>query len=299
MSEYHKPALLEECLLGLNIKPNGCYVDVTFGGGGHSKAILKQINNGKLYAFDQDEDALKNQVDDDRLVLIHGNFKYLKNYLKYYNVLSIDGLIADLGVSSYQFDMPQKGFSIRMDSPLDMRMNNNSEVNAQKVVNNYTVEKLSDIFYQYGELKSSKQIAKRIVNVRKAGTIETTGQLRACVESLFPANKQNKGLAQVFQAIRIEVNDELSVLKALLKQAVTLLNPNGRLAVISYHSLEDRLVKNFFKTGNFEGKPLKDFYGNLERPLKPVNNKVIIPTEEEIKENNRVRSAKLRIAEKV
>jgi len=293
---YHNPVLLNESVLGLDVKPNGVYVDVTFGGGGHSKEIIKYLDKeGKLIGFDQDKDALKNKINDDRFLLINENFKYIKRYLKLYGIKKVDGILADLGVSSHQFDVAERGFSTRFDAALDMRMNQQSNLSAYEVINNYDENKLSDIFYYYGELKNSRLLAREIVAARSEQSIKSSFELKAAIQKYLPAAKENKILAQLFQAIRIEVNQELEVLKYFLKQVPDLLNKNGRLCVISYHSLEDRLVKRFIRSGLFVGEPEKDFYGKVTVPLKKVG-KLIVPTKEEIKLNNRARSAKLRIA---
>lgn len=297
--EYHNPVLLHESIDGLNIKSDGIYVDVTFGGGGHSREILNRLGeNGRLFAFDQDEDAQKNAIDDGRFVLVPENFRYIKRFLRFYGVRKVDGVLADLGVSSHQFDEAERGFSTRFDAQLDMRMNQNDAVSAYKIVNSYSEEKLSDILFQYGELRNSRAIASRIVAARAEQKIKTSFELKEVLKQFLPKAKEHKILAQIFQAIRIEVNEELEVLKEFLLQIPELLNDEGRLSVISYHSLEDRLVKRFIQNGLFQGEPEKDFYGNFEVPLKKVG-KMIIPTKEEIKTNNRARSAKLRIAVKV
>ncbi len=297
--KYHNPVLLHESIDGLTIKPNGVYVDVTFGGGGHSKLILDKLGeNGKLFSFDTDIDAQKNKFEDDRFVLILENFKYIKRFLRLHGVLKVDGILADLGVSSYQFDTANRGFSTRFESHLDMRMNQKSSLSAYEVLNEYDEGSLADVFYQYGELHSAKGIARSIVQARRDNSIKTTSDLRNVIAKYLPRGKENKVMAQAFQAIRIEVNQELEVLKEFLKQVPELLNINGRLSVISYHSLEDRLVKRFIRNGLFQGEPERDLYGNYEVPLKKVG-KLIIPTTEEIKRNNRARSAKLRIAEKI
>ncbi|TMU50910.1 16S rRNA (cytosine(1402)-N(4))-methyltransferase RsmH [Flagellimonas algicola] len=298
-SQYHDPVLLQESVDGLNIKENGVYVDVTFGGGGHSKEILKRLGKeGRLYAFDQDEDALANAIDDDRFQLINQNFQFLKQYLKFYGIRKVDGILADFGVSSHQFDEAKRGFSIRYDADLDMRMNRNSELSAYEVVNSYSQEDLAAVLFQYGELRNAKALAKTIVDHRTEQPIKTTDQLKAVLQRFLPKMKENKILAQIYQAIRIEVNQEIEVLKALLQQAPDLLDTGGRLGLISYHSLEDRLVKRFIRAGKFEGEPEKDFYGNINVPLKKVGG-LIVPTTEEIARNNRARSAKLRIAERI
>jgi 16S rRNA (cytosine1402-N4)-methyltransferase len=299
MSKYHTPVLLNECLEGLSISPEGSYVDVTFGGGGHSKEILKNLSSGRLIGFDQDTDALENTLNDERFTLVNQNFKFLKNFLRLHRAIPVQGILADLGVSSHQFDTGERGFSTRFDGPLDMRMNNQSPLTAAKVLNSYTEEQLSSIFFLYGEVKNARRLAADIVSQRAEKTFETTTELKAVCQNLVSGKKINQYLAQVFQALRIEVNQELETLKSLLTQSLDVLDQGGRLVIISYHSLEDRLVKNFFKTGNFEGKQEKDFFGKLIRPLNPINNRVIIPTEEEIERNSRARSAKLRIAEKL
>lgn len=296
---YHTPALLNETIEGMNIKPDGIYVDVTFGGGGHSKEILNQLGpKGKLIAFDQDLDALKNIIDDKRFIFVRSNFKYLKNFLKYHHIEKIDGVLADLGVSSHHFDEEERGFSFRFDAELDMRMNTRSKTTAASILNTYTEEQLADVFYLYGELHNSRKIARTIVNARTQQPFDKIFAFIEVLKPFFGREKEKKDMARVFQALRIEVNKEMDVLKALLNQSLELLNNDGRIAVLTYHSLEDRLVKNFFKTGNFEGKLEKDFYGNIIAPLKPVNNKVIIAGQEEIDRNPRARSAKLRVAEK-
>lgn len=298
--EYHIPALLDETLEGLAIKPEGTYVDVTFGGGGHSKAILSRLGkNGRLIAFDQDEDVLANVPDDVRFTFVRSNFRYLKNFLRYHGVEQVDGILADLGVSSHHFDEAERGFSFRFDGELDMRMNKRAALTAAEVLNTYPAERLADIFYMYGELKNARWIAATVVQARES---EPFARIAPFVEVMKPfcgKDKEKKDLARVFQALRIEVNHELDVLKSLLEQSVAVLKPGGRLAVLTYHSLEDRLVKNFMRSGNMEGRLEKDFYGNVRAPLKVVNNKVIVATEEEVERNPRARSAKLRVAEKV
>ncbi|MCF6278897.1 MAG: 16S rRNA (cytosine(1402)-N(4))-methyltransferase RsmH [Flavobacteriaceae bacterium] len=297
--EYHNPVLLHQSIDGLNIKPNGIYVDVTFGGGGHSREILNRLNNeGKLFAFDQDKDAQDNVIDDARFTLVPENFRYAKRFLRFYGIKKVDGILADLGVSSHQFDEAERGFSTRFDAELDMRMNQNDEISAFKIVNGYSEEALSAIFFNYGELRNARALAKKIANARLEKKIKTSFDLKEILQQFLPKAKEHKILAQIFQAIRIEVNQELEVLKEFLVQTPELLNENGRLSVISYHSLEDRLVKRFIRNGQFEGEPEKDFYGNFEVPLKKVG-KLIIPSREETKKNNRARSAKLRIAVKV
>jgi|TARA_B110000881_G_C18571451_1_gene515834 16S rRNA (cytosine1402-N4)-methyltransferase len=296
--EYHNPVLLHECIKGLNIKPTGIYVDVTFGGGGHSKLILKNLNGGTLYAFDQDKNAHKNALPEDAFKLINANFRHLKNFLRMEGVRKIDGLLADLGVSSHQFDVAERGFSIRFDGELDMRMNTNSSLSAKQVVNEYGQEELANVLFKYGELRNSRAIAREIINARDIETIVTTNQLIEVVEKMVPEKKRNQFLARIFQAIRIEVNDEIKALEEMLLDAVDMLNEGGRLVVLSYHSLEDRMVKNLMKKGNIEGNLEKDFFGNPVKDLKEVNRKVIVATEEQIVENTRARSARLRIAEK-
>lgn len=296
---YHSPVLLKESIDGLSINPEGTYVDVTFGGGGHSRKILEHLGeNGRLYAFDQDSDALSNIIDDSRFTLIHENFKYLKSFLRLEGVKKIDGLLADLGVSSHQFDEGARGFSIRFDATLDLRMDQRQSKTAKDVINSESATRLKEILSLYGELPNAGRIANAIVSARSQKTIETTFDLIDIVNKHIPRNQENKYLAMIFQALRIEVNDELEALEAMLKQAVEILNPGGRLVVISYHSLEDRMVKNLMKSGNIEGKIEKDFYGNIITNLTPITRKPIIPTNEELQENNRSRSAKLRIAEK-
>jgi 16S rRNA (cytosine1402-N4)-methyltransferase len=294
---YHIPVLLQPSIDGLNIQGNGIYVDATFGGGGHSRKILEKLQSGKLLAFDQDPDAKKNAPDDNRLIFINENFRYLKNFLKLHQVLPVDGILADLGVSSWQIDQAERGFSTRFHGPLDMRMNKKNDLTAATVVNGYEPEQLTEIFKLYGELKNARKISAEILFHRKNAAIETTDDLKNVLQKLAPRGKENKFFAQVFQALRIEVNNELEVLKDLLKDSIDSLKPGGRLVVISYHSLEDRLVKNFMRSGNFKGEAEKDFYGNTLSPIKPVS-KLIIPDEQEQEENPRSRSAKLRIAEK-
>ena len=296
---YHIPALLNETIDGLNIKSDGVYVDVTFGGGGHSREILKRLGkNGKLFGFDQDEDALKNVIDDERFIFVRSNFRYLKNFLRYHNIEKVDGILADLGVSSHHFDEAERGFSFRFDGELDMRMNAQSPLTAAVLLNNYSEEKLADVFYLYGELHNSRKIAKTIVNARGKEPFKRILPFIEILKPFFGREKEKKDMARVFQALRIEVNKEMDVLKSLLEQSLEVLNPEGRLVVLTYHSLEDRLVKNFVRSGNFEGKIEKDFYGNVLSPLKGINNKVIIADDAEIERNPRARSAKLRIAEK-
>ncbi len=296
---YHNPVLLHRSIELLNINPNGVYADVTFGGGGHSRLILQHLGDkGRLIGFDQDPDALNNVPDDGRFTLVPHNFRFLRNFLRLHNAIPVDGILADLGVSSHQFDVPDRGFSTRFDAGLDMRMNPSAGDTAETIVNNYSAEELQAIFTQYGELRSSYCISHAIVNARAESPIRTTGQLIEIIKTCLPERKINKLSAMVFQALRIEVNRELEVLKEMLEQAADVLKPGGRLVVISYHSLEDRLVKNFFRAGNFEGKIEKDFYGNVLSPLKPLSGKAVIPNQDEIEENSRARSAKLRVAVK-
>lgn len=293
---YHNPVLLNECIQGLNIKENGVYVDVTFGGGGHSKEILNQLGpDGKLFGFDQDKDAQQNSINDNRFVLIPENFRYISRFLRFHQVKKVDGILADLGVSSFQFDSPERGFSTRFDAELDMRMNQSDQLSAKDILNTYPEEQLANLFYAYGELRSSRGIASAIVNARKNQLIHSSFELTGVLQKFLPAKRKNKILAQIFQALRIEVNQEMEVLKEFLNQIPDLLNPEGRLCVISYHSLEDRLVKRFIRTGLFEGEPERDMYGNFSVPLKKVGG-LITPSADEIRENNRARSAKLRIA---
>ncbi len=299
-TSYHIPALLEETINGLNIKEDGTYVDVTFGGGGHSRAILEKLGDkGRLLGMDQDLDAWANKLDDNRFTFVHSNFSFLKNFVRYYGVDGVDGILADLGVSFHHFDASERGFSFRHDSALDMRMNTKSSLDARTVLANYDEEQLANVLYLYGELKQSRRMASAIVKARQAGEISTTGQLVEIVSPYIKRSQEKKELAQVFQALRIEVNHEIDVLKRLLEQSLEVLNPGGRLVVITYHSLEDRLVKNFMRSGNLEGKVEKDFYGRVSTPWKLINNKVITASEAEVERNPRSRSAKLRIAEKV
>ena len=296
---YHVPVLLQESVDGLDIKPDGIYVDVTFGGGGHSREILSRLGkNGHLYSFDQDEDAEKNILNDNRFTFVRSNFRYLRNWMRYYGVDQIDGLLADLGVSSHHFDDETRGFSFRFDAPLDMRMNKRSGMTAADILNNYDEEQLADIFYIYGELKNARKIAAAIIKARSVKAIETTGDLIQITESLFPREREKKETAKLFQALRIEVNHEMDALKEMLYGAQEVLREGGRLSVITYHSLEDRIVKNIMKAGNAEGKVRQDFFGRTEAPFRQVGNKVIVPDEEEQQRNPRSRSAKLRIAER-
>jgi len=296
--EYHNPVLLHASVDGLDIKPNGVYVDVTFGGGGHSREILSRLGpDGKLFAFDQDEDALENTILDDRFTLINENFRFLKRFLRFQNIKAVDGILADLGVSSHQFDVAERGFSTRFDAGLDMRMSKKNDLDAFKVVNEYDETNLKRVFRDYGELTNAGAMASVIIEARELAPVKNTEQLKTVLGRFLPGHKANKVLAQIYQAIRIEVNKEMEVLKEFLEQSLDLLNPGGRLSVISYHSLEDRLVKRFMKNGLFEGEPERDFFGNFSVPFKTIE-KLIIPSDNEIKINNRARSAKLRVAEK-
>lgn len=296
--EYHNPVLLKESVDGLDIKTDGIYVDVTFGGGGHSREILSRLGpKGRLYAFDQDEDAIANSIDDDRFVLINENFRFIKRFLRFHNVNSVDGILGDLGVSSHQFDVAERGFSTRFEGELDMRMSQKQDLNAYKVVNEYDEENLRRVFLNYGELKNAPVIARVIIEAREYNPIKNTEQLKVVLGRFLQAHKSHKILAQMYQAIRIEVNQEMEVLKEFLEQSLEILKPGGRLSIISYHSLEDRLVKRIMKNGMFEGEPERDFFGNFSVPFKTIG-KLIVPDFQEIKSNNRARSAKLRIAEK-
>ena len=296
---YHVPVLLDESINGLNLHPDGVYIDVTFGGGGHSREILRRLPQGsRLFSFDQDADAERNIVDDDRFTFVRSNFRYLKNWMRYYEIDHIDGLLADLGVSSHHFDDESRGFSFRFDAPLDMRMNKRADKTAADIVAEYDEEALADIFYLYGELKNSRRIASALAKSRQQHAIATTQDFLHVVEPFFKREREKKDMARLFQALRIEVNHEMEALKEMLAAATQLLAPGGRLSVITYHSLEDRIVKNVMKTGNAEGKMIQDFYGRIETPYRLVNNKVIVPTDEEQQRNPRSRSAKLRIAEK-
>ncbi|QXP61133.1 16S rRNA (cytosine(1402)-N(4))-methyltransferase RsmH [Olleya sp. HaHaR_3_96] len=299
MTAYHNPVLLHETVDGLAIKEDGVYVDVTFGGGGHSREILNRLGeNGKLYAFDQDKDALENAIDDPRFTLIHENFRYIKRFLRFHGVKAVDGVLADFGVSSHQFDVAERGFSTRFEAVLDMRMNQNDALSAYHVINEYEEERLKQVLSQYGELRSASAMARLIVEHRKTEIIKTSDQLKKVLQQFLSPKHENKILAQIYQAIRIEVNQEIEALKEFLQQTPEILKPEGRLSLISYHSLEDRLVKRFVRNGLFEGEPERDVFGRFEVPLKKVGG-LIIPSKEEIKINNRARSAKLRIAEKV
>ena len=296
---YHNSVLLKETVDGLNIRPNGVYVDVTYGGGGHSQEILNRLGaEGKVYAFDQDADAQQNQIKDDRLFLIPENFRYIKRFLRLYGVKHVDGILGDFGVSSHQFDQPDRGFSTRFESKLDMRMNQGNNLSAIEIINTYEEIALRNVLFQYGELRNAPKLARTIISARKMSAIETSTDLKKVLKPFLPPHKEHKILAQIFQAIRIEVNQEIEVLKEFLQQTPGLLKEGGRLSLISYHSLEDRLVKRFIRSGLFEGEPEKDMYGNISVPLKKVGG-LIIPSHEEIKQNNRARSAKLRIAERL
>ncbi|NKI30409.1 16S rRNA (cytosine(1402)-N(4))-methyltransferase RsmH [Croceivirga thetidis] len=298
-NRYHDPVLLAASVDGLDIKEDGVYVDVTFGGGGHSKEILRRLGpEGRLVAFDQDEDALANAIEDERFQLINENFRYLKRFLKFYGITEVDGILGDFGVSSHQFDEASRGFSIRFDAELDMRMNQKGGKSAFEVVNTYKVDELTRVFKEYGELRNAKALANQIVAERNSNPIKTTEDLKTALRRFIPKMRENKILAQLFQAIRIEVNEEVDVLKEFLEQVPQVLKEGGRLSVISYHSLEDRLVKRFIRDGKFEGQAEKDFYGNIDVPLKKING-LITPSTEEIEKNNRARSAKLRVAEKI
>ncbi len=296
---YHIPALLDESIEGLNIRPDGIYVDVTFGGGGHSMEILKHLTTGKLIAFDQDEDAGMNAPEDKKFIFLNQNFRFLKNNLLYLGIRSFDGLIADLGVSFHQFDEPGRGFTFRHDTPLDMRMNKSYPLTAASLIQTIDEPVLADIFFKYGELNNSRKIAKEIISARKDNPIATTGDLLSAIRKLTPVRQEHKFYARIFQALRIAVNHEIEYLREMLLQALEMLNKGGRLVIITYHSLEDRVVKNFFRTGNFEGIGKKDFYGNMETPFRLINRKVITPGDEEIARNKRARSARLRVAEKI
>ena len=299
MTTYHLPALLDESIAGLNLRPDGVYVDVTFGGGGHSRAILSHLTTGRLIAFDQDLDAAINIINDERVTFLNQNFRYLKNNLRYLGYKEIDGLIADLGVSFHQFDEQERGFSFRSDAQLDMRMNRKSGVRASDLLRTYDEEQLANVFYRYGELDNSRRIAKAVTRARAQKPVMTVKDLSDAVEGLVPFNQENKFYAKLFQSLRIEVNREMDALTEMLTQALQILKPGGRMVVITYHSLEDRLVKNFIRTGNFDGTAEKDFYGNLIVPFRAINRKVIVPSDEEVVKNNRARSARMRIAEKI
>jgi 16S rRNA (cytosine1402-N4)-methyltransferase len=296
--EYHVPVLLTESVDGLEIKADGDYVDVTFGGGGHSREIFSRLKTGRLFAFDQDEDAAANIIHDDRFFFIRHNFKYIRNFLKYYDVEQVDGILADLGVSSHDFDVAERGFSFRFDGDLDMRMNRDSSQTAADLVNTYSEDQLRTMFREYGEIDNAGRLAKQLVSARNNKPIKTIEQFREAIAPCVPRLQESKYLAKVFQALRIETNNEMDVLHEFLEQSIQLLKPGGRLVVITYHSLEDRMVKNFIRSGDLTGKQEKDFFGNVESPLTAINRKVIVPTDEEIERNPRARSGKLRIAEK-
>ena len=297
---YHIPALLNECIEGLNIDPKGVYVDVTFGGGGHSRAIMSKLGKtGKLYGFDQDQDAMANAIDDSRFTFVYSNFAYISNFLRFHGEKQVDGIIADLGVSFHHFDESDRGFSFRFDGTLDMRMNQKAGKDARHIIANYSEEEIARILYLYGEMKNSRKIASAIVKARASKPINSTKELLEVIKPFIKPAQEKKELAQVFQALRIEVNNEIDVLKDLLTKSIQVLKPGGRLVILTYHSLEDRLVKNFFKSGNIEGTMEKDFFGRVSTPFKLINNKVIMASEEEVEQNPRARSAKLRIAEKL
>lgn len=298
MNDYHIPVMLKESIEGLNISPGGVYVDATFGGGGHTREILKLLTSGMLYAFDQDEDAVSNIPDSNRLTFIRANFRHLKNFLRYHKADQVDGILADLGVSSHDFDVPERGFSFRFNAPLDMRMNQTSQVDAAFVVNQYQEEDLTRIFRDYGEIRNASRLAGAIVAARNASRLQTTGDLLDAINKVVPKAIEKKYLAQVFQSLRMEVNDETGALRDFLMSALEMLKPGGRLVILTYHSIEDRLAKNFLRSGNFEGVVEKDFYGNFLSPFELVNRKALVPSEEEINENPRSRSARLRIAQK-
>lgn len=298
MSEYHIPVLLEESIDGLNLQPGGIYADVTYGGGGHSRRILEKLQGGKLVAFDQDEDATRNLVDDGRLIFVNHNFKYLKNFLRYYGIEKVDGILADLGVSSHDFDQPDRGFSFRFDGKLDMRMNQSAEKDAVQVINEYEASRLGEVFREYGEIQNWRNLAQTIEQARAVRKIVTVTQFLNAIQKCVPARIEKKYLAQVFQALRIEVNGEMAALEAFLESTLEILKPGGRLVVISYHSLEDRMVKNFMRSGRIDGKTEQDFYGHYHLPLEVITRKVIVPGEKETEMNPRARSARLRIAQR-
>ncbi len=301
MKDYHVPVMLSECIEGLSIKPDGIYVDATFGGGGHSREVIKQLTTGRLFGVDQDEEARNNaeQFDSGKFTFIDSNFRYLSRFLKLEGIEKLDGLLADLGVSSHQIDEAERGFSTRFDAMLDMRMNRSQELSAEKIINTYPRRDLQLLLGNYGEIRNARTLADNIIRARIEAPVHTTGELVNILKSFVPANKRNKYYAQVFQALRIEVNDELGALKDLLNQSVDLLKSGGRLVIMAYHSLEDRLIKNFINTGSFEGREVKDFYGNTQKPFKAITRKPIMASDIEIRENNRARSARLRIAEKI
>ena len=299
MIQYHTPALLEACINGLHIDPSGTYVDATFGGGGHSRAILENLNNGMLYGFDQDDDAFENIPESEQFTFVHHNFRFIQHFMRYHEVEALDGILADLGVSFHHFDEAERGFSFRYDAELDMRMNRKAKLTAKQVINEYAVDQLTNLFRKYADLRNARKLAFIIDKARSQSVIKTTAQLSALVEPEFPSKVRSKFMARFFQAIRMEVNQEVAVLEEFLLGGLEMLKPGGRFVVITYHSIEDRLVKNFFKSGNFEGKINKDFYGNALVPFKLINRSVIIPDEDEIQRNPRSRSAKLRIAEKI
>ena len=296
---YHKSVLLHESIEALGIRPGGIYVDATYGGGGHAKAILDKLDGGRLIAFDQDAEAIENRLDDSRLVMVNSNFRFLRNFLKLHHASPVDGILADLGISSHQIDQPDRGFSTRFDGILDMRMDQKKKQTARDIVDSYSEEDLSDLFYTYGEIRNARKLAGRITEARKQVAIETTASLKAIVNTCAERGKEFKYQAQVFQALRIEVNQEMDALREFLKQATIALKPGARMVVISYHSLEDKLVKNYFRSGNFVGSVEKDFYGNVLSPLKVITRKAIVPSEKEVEENGRARSAKMRVAEKI
>jgi 16S rRNA (cytosine1402-N4)-methyltransferase len=298
MNAYHIPVMLKECIDGLNIKPDGIYVDATFGGGGHAYEILKHLSRGKLFAFDQDQDAAANVVPDERLIFIQANFRFIKNFLYYYSIEQVDGILADFGVSSHDFDQAERGFSFRFDSPLDMRMNREASVSARDIVNNYDQKQLEYIFKRYGEIKNASRLARTIINARLTAHVNTSGELLAAIAECVPKKIEKKYLAQVFQALRMEVNDETGALKDFLVASFDMLSPGGRLVLLTYHSIEDRLAKNFLRSGNFEGNLEQDFYGNFITPFELINRKVLTPADKEVLDNPRSRSAKLRIARK-
>jgi 16S rRNA (cytosine1402-N4)-methyltransferase len=296
---YHKSVLLDESVDALEIKPGGIYVDATYGGGGHAKAILGRLQGGKLVAFDQDEEAILNRIDDPRLIMVNNNFRFLRNFLKLHHASPVDGILADLGISSHQIDQPERGFSTRFDGILDMRMDQKKKQTAKDIVNRYSEENLSSLFFSYGEIRNARKLASRIVEARKIKPVETTGALREIANTCAERGKEFKYQAQIFQALRMEVNQEMDSLREFLKQAMQALKPGGRLVIISYHSLEDKLVKNYFRSGNFEGTAEKDFYGNVLAPMRVITRRAIVPTDAETEENSRSRSAKMRVAEKI